>query len=114
MPYASSIGMPSDSSSSSNVAWGSGALAERMNRSVCCVAGMRVGRTRQHELMNAGHRRVPRGPLRLDEPSESEWVEAPGMTTVPPEASVASTDATSPWMWNSGMTHTVTSDGPSP
>src|ERR1700694_5627293 len=37
----------------------------------------------------------------------------PGMTTVPPEASVARTDANNPWMWNSGMTHTFTSVGPS-
>src|SRR6266581_2696090 len=37
----------------------------------------------------------------------------PAITTVPPEARVANTDATSPWMWNNGMTHTVTSAGPS-
>ena len=36
-----------------------------------------------------------------------------GTTTAPPDASVARADATSPWTWNSGITHMETSPGPS-
>ena len=32
-----------------------------------------------------------------------------GTTTVPPVASVASVDATRPWTWNNGITHSDTS-----
>ena len=38
----------------------------------------------------------------------------PGITTVPPVDSVASTVATSPWTWNNGITHMVTSSASSP
>ena len=34
-----------------------------------------------------------------------------GTTTVPPESSVESVDATSPCTWNSGITHSETSFG---
>ena len=37
-----------------------------------------------------------------------------GQTTVPPEASDESIEATMPWMWNSGMTHSATSSAPRP
>ena len=33
----------------------------------------------------------------------------PGTTTVPPVARVASVEATSPWTWKSGITHSDTS-----
>jgi len=34
-----------------------------------------------------------------------------GTATVPPESSVERVDATSPWTWNSGITHNATSSG---
>ena len=34
-----------------------------------------------------------------------------GVTTVPPECSVASVDASRPWTWKSGMTQRLTSSG---
>src|SRR5207302_740283 len=36
-----------------------------------------------------------------------------GTTTVPPDLSVAMTEAISPWMWKSGMTQSATSSAPS-
>src|ERR1700677_3943678 len=36
-----------------------------------------------------------------------------GTTTVPPESKVASSDATNPWTWNSGMMHSETSSAES-
>jgi hypothetical protein len=36
-----------------------------------------------------------------------------GAMTVPPVLSAANAEATSPWMWNSGITQNETSAGPS-
>lgn len=81
----------------------------------CEWRGMFVGRTVEEDLVDGGHRGEPGGPHRAHVVPERVGREAPpaGSSTQPPPASVASSAATSPCVWKSGMTATVASRGPS-
>ena len=90
---------------------GSDALHDRMKRSFSAPAGFgspcvtrassswcSVGTAEYHVTLWSRATRQNDNGLNL-----------PGTTTVPPVASVASVDATSPCTWNNGITHNETS-----
>ena len=93
---------------------GSGADEERTKRRRCAARACRVPRQLgEDRLVHGRHGRVP-GRLQGLEPGKNRAVANPGVqTTLPPAASDASSAATRPWMWNSGITFRQRSRGES-
>ena len=96
---------------------GSAALHERMKRSFSVPAGLRpdVGsaaraRSSWCSVGTAEYHVMPWSRAMRQNDSGLNFA---GTTTVPPVASVASVDATRPWTWNSGITHSDTSSATS-
>src|SRR5438876_10050734 len=93
------------------ISGGRDALHERMNLSPSAPAGRSSPARESSRLWMVGTAEYQVALVSRTVRQNESGLNLLGTATVPPDSSVESVDATSPWTWNSGITHSETSSG---
>src|SRR5271170_4188851 len=96
------------------ISGGSDALQERMKRRPSAPAGRSSAARERSRLWIVGTAEYHVAPESRTMRQKDSGLNFDGTTTVPPESSVESVEATRPCTWKSGMTQSETSSGESP